>query len=110
MSRVVAVIFDPHPIAVLRPEHAPPTLTDIEQTLLPIDPIRRGDVIVFKYPEQPDRDFIKRVVGMPGEVRKQPGWLLAASEDRTSRPGASSSPQALSRNAARWLASRSRGE
>ncbi len=27
---VVAVTFDPHPIAVLRPEHAPPTLTSIE--------------------------------------------------------------------------------
>src|SRR5687768_12999997 len=45
-----------------------PTLGDIEKTLLPIDPIRRGDVIVFKYPEQPDRDFIKRVVGLPGET------------------------------------------
>jgi riboflavin kinase/FMN adenylyltransferase len=28
--RVVAVTFDPHPMAVLRPEHAPSTLTDIE--------------------------------------------------------------------------------
>ncbi len=28
-DRVVAVTFDPHPIAVLRPEHAPPTLTTI---------------------------------------------------------------------------------
>ncbi len=27
---VVAVTFDPHPIAVLRPEHAPPTLTTVE--------------------------------------------------------------------------------
>ena len=27
---VVAVTFDPHPMAVLRPEHAPPTLTTIE--------------------------------------------------------------------------------
>src|SRR5690606_8217080 len=27
---VVAVTFDPHPIAVLRPEHAPPTLTRME--------------------------------------------------------------------------------
>jgi riboflavin kinase/FMN adenylyltransferase len=27
---VVAVTFDPHPFAVLRPEHAPPTLTTIE--------------------------------------------------------------------------------
>jgi riboflavin kinase/FMN adenylyltransferase len=28
--RVVAVTFDPHPMAVLRPEHAPSSLTDIE--------------------------------------------------------------------------------
>ncbi|QNN55124.1 bifunctional riboflavin kinase/FAD synthetase [Nocardioides mesophilus] len=27
---VVAVIFEPHPIAVLRPEHAPPTLTTVD--------------------------------------------------------------------------------
>ena len=30
VDRVVAVTFDPHPMAVLRPEHAPPTLTTIE--------------------------------------------------------------------------------
>ena len=45
-----------------------PTLTSLEKTLLPIDPIRRGNIIVFKYPEQPDRDFIKRVIGLPGET------------------------------------------
>ena len=31
-----------------------PTLTALEQTLLPIDPIRRGDIIVFKFPEDPE--------------------------------------------------------
>ncbi len=33
VEHVVAVTFDPHPIAVLRPEHAPPTLTNIDERL-----------------------------------------------------------------------------
>lgn len=28
----------------------------------------RGDVVVFRYPQDPSRDFIKRVVGLPGEA------------------------------------------
>lgn len=29
---------------------------------------KRGDVIVFIYPEDPKKDFIKRLVGLPGEA------------------------------------------
>jgi signal peptidase I len=28
---------------------------------------RRGDIVVFKYPQDEKRDFIKRIVGLPGE-------------------------------------------
>jgi signal peptidase I len=45
-----------------------PSLSDVERALLPIGTIQRRDVIVFKYPEEPDRDFIKRVIGLPGET------------------------------------------
>ena len=45
-----------------------PTALGIEDALLPIDPIRRGDIVVFKFPEDPERDFIKRVIGLPGDT------------------------------------------
>ena len=45
-----------------------PTATSLERMLLPNREIRRGDIIVFKYPEEPDRDFIKRVIALPGET------------------------------------------
>jgi signal peptidase I len=45
-----------------------PTESSIERALLPVRTVKRGDIIVFKYPEEPDRDFIKRVIGLPGET------------------------------------------
>ena len=45
-----------------------PTASRLEQTLLPITDIKRGDIVVFKYPEDPNRDFIKRTIGLPGET------------------------------------------
>jgi signal peptidase I len=45
-----------------------PSASSVERTLLPIGTIKRGEVIVFKYPVEPDRDFIKRVIGLPGET------------------------------------------
>ena len=45
-----------------------PSETGAERTLLPVGTIKRRDIIVFKYPEDPERDFIKRVIGLPGET------------------------------------------
>src|SRR5215216_1091212 len=47
-----------------------------ERLRLPIFPTRdinRGDIIVFKYPVEPQTNFVKRVIGLPGETLEYRG-------------------------------------
>jgi len=36
--------------------------------LFPLRDVARGDIVVFRYPLQPDTDFVKRVIGLPGDT------------------------------------------
>ena len=45
-----------------------PSASGAEQLLLPQGTVSRGDIIVFKFPRDPERDFIKRVIGLPEET------------------------------------------
>ena len=66
VDRVVAVTFDPHPIAVLRPEHAPPTITDIGARVVLLDRAGVDAVLVLPFSREvagwsPER-FVDEVV------------------------------------------------
>jgi signal peptidase I len=40
----------------------------LQTTIIPITNPKRGDIVVFKFPEDPSKDFIKRVIGVAGDV------------------------------------------
>ncbi|HJQ04236.1 MAG TPA: bifunctional riboflavin kinase/FAD synthetase [Nocardioides sp.] len=63
---VVAVTFDPHPIAVLRPEHAPPTLTTMQARLELLAEAGVDDVLVIPFSREiaawTPQEFIDRII------------------------------------------------
>ena len=40
----------------------------LQKIIIPVKTPQRGDIIVFRFPEEPGKDFIKRVIGIPGDV------------------------------------------
>src|ERR1700730_15352685 len=69
---LVIIIFLYQPVKVEGTSMAP-LLSDQERIFINkfvyrFEPIERGDVVVFWYPLDRTKSFIKRVVGLPGEV------------------------------------------
>ncbi len=40
----------------------------IQKTIIPYKNPKQHDIVVFKFPKDPDKDFIKRVIGVAGDV------------------------------------------
>jgi len=63
---VVAVTFDPHPFAVLRPEHAPTLLTTIERRVELLADAGVDDVLVMPFSREvaawSPQDFVERIL------------------------------------------------
>ena len=59
-----------------------PTLREGEQFLMwkVVEEVKRGDIVVFWYPDDPSKSYIKRVIGLPGEeVMVENGKVLIDS-------------------------------
>lgn len=53
---------------------------------------KRGDVVVFNYPLATERDFIKRVIGLPGETVTIAGGVVSINGDPLQEPYISQAP------------------
>src|SRR6266850_836386 len=51
--------------------------------LLPYEPVKRGDIIVFRYPLNIKEDYIKRVIGVPADSRY---WGFVPGENIKGKP------------------------
>src|SRR5689334_25151767 len=82
---VVLIVFIYQPVKV-EGTSMMPTLQDQERVFInkfvyKLEPIERGDVIVFRYPRDPAKSYIKRVVAVAGDsVQIQAGVVYVNGE------------------------------
>ena len=67
------------------------------KTIIALKPPQRDDIIVFKYPVDPNKDFIKRVVGVGGDVVESRDKQLYVNHERVNHDfGVHTDPRILS--------------
>ena len=64
VNKLVYLSFDPQDLR----RFVPFVEVESEDTLYPFHPPRRGEIIIFHFPRDPSRDFVKRVIGLPGDT------------------------------------------
>ncbi len=55
----------------------------VDQLTYRFEPVRRGDIIIFRYPNDPSKFFIKRVIGLPGEVVQLANGVTTVTDPAT---------------------------
>jgi signal peptidase I len=46
-----------------------------------LEPIERGDIVVFRYPRDPSKSYIKRVIGMAGDTIRIDGGQVYVNDE-----------------------------
>ena len=72
VTAMLMVIFVVQPVKVegtsMEPQLEPQDRIFVNKFVYYLSDIERGDIVVFWYPKDPTKSFIKRVIGLPGET------------------------------------------
>lgn len=72
LTAILIVVFVVQPVRVegtsMQPNLADQERIFVNKFVYHLSDIQRGDVVVFWYPKDRSKSFIKRVIGLPGEV------------------------------------------
>jgi len=72
LTAILIVVFVVQPVKVEGTSMQPRLLDQerifVNKFIYHFSGIERGDIVVFWYPKDPTKSFIKRVVGLPGEI------------------------------------------
>ena len=74
-----------------------PTLTEgqfilVNKMAYRLGDFQRGDVVVFHYPRNPEEDYIKRVIGLPGDMVSIQGGQVVVNNQILDEPYIASPP------------------
>ena len=71
LTAILIVVFVVQPVKVegtsMQPHLSDQERIFVNKFVYHFSDIERGDVVVFWYPKEPSKSFIKRVIGLPGE-------------------------------------------
>jgi signal peptidase I len=65
-----------------------PVLIDGESALASrtVDPLTRGDIVGFRYPKDESKNFVKRIIGLPGERIESKGGQITVDGQPLAEP------------------------
>lgn len=84
--RALAIDFFYTPSGSMRPALEPGDYVLVNRVVYRLHPPRRGDIIVFHYPQNEEWDFVKRVVAIPGDMVEERGGTLRVNGALVAEP------------------------